>query len=190
MLANSQDLRLSLSMQAARESERERDKERGTQEGCLLWIIQMQWPLLALLGHQMSCPTLHACCQLHELRNVSKQKALHTYRRQSKYKLNFLLKDNGWQIFKQSSDRGNERVTLRVRVRAGVGVRVSVSERAAWFGLVSLSSSLVLSKNENINSQRVICAPWSCSRCERTVNRKGGNRPLCSTQNRQWKWTA
>lgn len=164
----------------------------------------MQW---LLLGHQMSLwqppfatPPLQNA--LRNARNVSIQKALHTFRKQSKYKLNFLLKDNGLQIFKQNPDRVERNVKWRVNERGresetkGERERESGRERAE--GLLSLSSFVILSKNENINSQRVICAhcakgssgrrtlPMSMLRrcCSRCRFQRGNSKPNAT----RWTW--
>lgn len=49
-----------------------------------------------------------------QMRNVSKQKALHTFRQQAKYKLNFLLKDKG-KFCRAARERARERAGERWR---------------------------------------------------------------------------
>lgn len=49
-----------------------------------------------------------------QMRNVSKQKALHTFRQQAKYKLNFLLKDKG-KFCRAARERAQERAGERWR---------------------------------------------------------------------------
>lgn len=58
------------------------------------------------------------------LRNVSKQKALHTFRQQAKYKLNFLLKDKG-----KFCRAARVRAGMRRWVRERRGERVGESRR-------------------------------------------------------------
>lgn len=63
-----------------------------------------------------------------QMRNVSKQKALHTFRQQAKYKLNFLLKDKG-KFCRAARERARERAGERWREgeRGGENGRVRAS---------------------------------------------------------------
>lgn len=145
----------------------------GRSTSVVFCIIQMQCGIKCRSRLNEKFP-LPVAADPWQMRNVSKQKALHTFRQQEKYKLNFLLKDKG-KFCRAARVRESGWPKEREKARERRSERESESE--------PLSTFVILSKNENINSQRVISAATNAARrcqrrrCRRRSWQRGNGKP-------------
>lgn len=72
-----------------------RSRGRGGGQVNISRLLYYTNAMVAVGASNVVADSMRPCFLPWQMRNVSKQKALHTFRQQAKYKLNFLLKDKG-----------------------------------------------------------------------------------------------